>query len=104
MKPHRLFISHSSGDAAVARELRAVLEADGYTCWMAPDDVTGTSSWIEQILEAIKASAVMIVLVSDRANRSSHVSREVALAFDRQHPVLPITSSPWAQRGSSSIS
>ena len=35
-----LFISHSHQDVLAARDLRALLEAAGYTCWMAPDDVT----------------------------------------------------------------
>ncbi len=85
-----LFISHSSGDAEVARELRADLETAGYTCWMAPDDMDGSDPWAEQILSAIKNSRAMLVLISDNANRSNHVSREVNLALGRKRAVLPI--------------
>jgi hypothetical protein len=85
-----LFISHSSGDAEVARTLRAELEDAGYTCWLAPDDVVGTSPWAEQILAAIAGSRAMLVLVSERSNRSQHVSREVGLANGRNRAIIPV--------------
>jgi hypothetical protein len=85
-----LFISHSSGDADVARELRALLEAAGYTCWMAPDDVTATTPWAEQILRAIETSRAMLVLISARSTQSTHVSREVELASSRGRAIFPI--------------
>jgi serine/threonine-protein kinase len=90
MEQRDLFLSHSSGDAEVARELRSELEAAGYSCWMAPDDVDGTDPWAEQILAAIEACSAMLVLISGNANRSPHVSREVNLALGRRRPVLPI--------------
>lgn len=90
MTSRDVFISHSSGDAEVARDLRSVLEQAGYSCWMAPDDIVGTETWTEQILGAIADSKAMIVLVSSAANRSAHVSREVNLALGRSRAVLPI--------------
>jgi serine/threonine-protein kinase len=95
-----LFLSHSSGDAVSARQLRAALETAGYRCWMAPDDVVGKDTWTEQILEAIAASRAMVVLISSRANASEHVSREVNLALGRKHPVLPIRIEPVGPEGS----
>lgn len=94
-----LFISHSSGDGDVARELRAELEAAGYSCWMAPDDVTGTDTWAEQILAAIRDSRAMLVLISSNSNRSHHVAREVGLASGRDRAVLPIRIEAVAAEG-----
>jgi serine/threonine protein kinase len=85
-----IFLSHSSGDADAARELRAELEAVGYSCWMAPDDVDGTDPWAEQILRAVQDCRAMLVLISSHANQSPHVSREVNLALGRKRAVLPI--------------
>jgi serine/threonine-protein kinase len=90
MTPRDVFISHSSADAELARDLRAILEGAGYSCWMAPDDIVGTETWTEQILGAIANSKAMIVLVSSAANASPHVSREVNLALGRKRAVLPV--------------
>jgi serine/threonine-protein kinase len=90
MEVRDLFVSYSSEDADVARDLRRVLEDGGFSCWMAPDDITGTGTWAEQILDAIESSRALIVLVSGNANASPHVSREVNLALGRKRPILPI--------------
>lgn len=95
-----IFLSHASVDVAAARELRGALELVGYTCWMAPDDIVGTDAWSEQILAAINGARAMLVLVSDAANRSAHVSREVNLAISAGRPVLPVRIESVMPRGS----
>lgn len=85
-----LFLSHSSADVTIARELRIRLEASGYSCFTAPDDVTGRGSWTEQIVEAIDRCRVLVVLISHNALRSQHVSKEVGLAVERSKPLLPV--------------
>jgi len=95
-----LFISHASEDSAAAQELRAELESAGYTCWLAPDDVVASRPWAEQILSAIESTRVMVVLISQHANNSVHVSREVNLALGRARVVLPIRIEPVAPGGS----
>ena len=95
-----LFISYDSGDTAAATELRSFLAEDGYRIWMAPDDIRGSRPWAEQILEAISAMTMMVVLVSSRAVRSAHVAREVNLAFDQGKPVLPVRLEPVVMSGS----
>lgn len=99
MTRHDLFISHSSADAVAARELRALLQSAGYSCWMAPDDVTGTDPWAQQILAAIDDSRAMLVLVSAQSNRSTHVAREVELASSRGRIILPFRVEAVAPAG-----
>jgi hypothetical protein len=94
-----VFISYGSDDVALARELRRHLEAGDYSCWMAPDDVSGPKSWAEQIVDAIGSSKVMLVLISATSNQSSHVSKEVDLALGAGIAVLPVRVEDVAPSG-----
>jgi predicted ATPase len=94
------FISHSSTDGGQARELRRVLTEGGYEAWIAPDDITGSGPWAEQIVAAITGCSVMVVLLSRAANESRHVAREVHLALEHGKPVLPIRMEGGVTTGS----
>lgn len=85
-----VFLSHSSLDAVAARQLRAALQEAGLTTWMAPDDVTSARPWAEQIGDAIERARLLVVLISQAANDSDHVAREVAMAVRRKLPLLPV--------------
>jgi hypothetical protein len=95
-----VFISHEKNDSGIAREIRAFLEAGGFSCWMAPDDIRGPAPWPEQIADAIDSSAVMLVVVSAHANNSPHVSREVDLALEKGKPLLPVRVADIVPTGS----
>ncbi len=84
-----LFVSHASVDVGVARELCGVLEGVGFRCWLAPDDVVG-GDWAAQIAAAVEGSDGLVVLLSEGANGSAHVAREVTLAIERGRPVIPV--------------
>ncbi len=58
-------------------------------CWLASDDIVG-DDWPAQIASAVAASDALIVLLSEAANRSAHVAREVTLAVQKERPVIPI--------------
>jgi hypothetical protein len=77
---HEVFISHSSYDATVAREVCAALEDAGIPCWIAPRDILPGHSWSGAIVSGIEGSRVVMVVISARANGSPEVLREVELA------------------------
>lgn len=95
-----VFISHEKSDDGLAHEIRSYLQAGGFTCWLAPDDIHGPTPWPEQISNAIDACDVMLVIVSAHANRSPHVSREVDLAVEKAKPLLPVRVEDIAPTGS----
>jgi len=77
----RIFVSHASGDAQVANEVVQSLETTGgRACWIAPRDVRAGHDYRSEILSSIKACSHFILLMSDAANTSPHVLREVSLA------------------------
>jgi nitrous oxidase accessory protein NosD len=97
--PIDVFISYGHADLAIAREMRTHLEAGGYRCWLAPDDVTGPTTWADQIVKAIRDCRVLLVLVSSDANGSDHVSKEVDLAVEYGKPQLPVRIEDFTPSG-----
>ncbi len=85
-----LFISYSTPDLDKAHAIRVALEASGYSAWMAPDDIVGTTPWAEQISDAVAGCRAMLVLVSGASAASRHVPKEAELAFGKAKPLIPV--------------
>ena len=86
---HDVFISYSKSDKATADAVCHALEADGIRCWVAPRDVSPGLSWKQSIVDAIREARTMVLIFSDEANSSPQVRREVDIAFESGHPILP---------------
>jgi hypothetical protein len=84
-----VFVSYSQHDSGTAFALVKHVEAAGVPCWVAPRDVTPGAEWAAEIVEAIAASRVMVLVLSASADRSQQVHREVERAVHRRVPVLP---------------
>jgi hypothetical protein len=85
-----VFISHASKNAESANEIRTYLEARGLKCWIAPRDVRHGKDYGDEILRGIEKSKSFVLLVSDAANASPHVKRELERAVNYAKPVFPI--------------
>jgi hypothetical protein len=85
-----IFISHGSGDKAVAEELCRGFEAAGLTCWIAPRNIDPGSSWTGSIMQAISDCRVMVLIFSAASNASDHVEREILHAVEKRCHILPI--------------
>lgn len=88
--PKQVFISHASKDAEEALMLANYLEARGLSCWLAPRDIPKGSEFAEALLDGIDESHIMLVLLTEIANCSQHVVREINHAVDRRKPILPV--------------
>ena len=86
----KAFICHSSHEAEEAMALVQALESLGTTCWIAPRNIPAGSPYPEQIVSAIKQCSIFVVILSQSANGSPHVLREVELAVSQRKPVLPV--------------
>lgn len=84
-----IFVSYSQPDRECAFQLVAQLEADGLSVWIAPRDISPAADWAEEIIDAISAARVMVLVFSAHCNDSPQVRREVERAVHRQVPVLP---------------
>jgi hypothetical protein len=84
-----IFISHSSDDDSIAKELCDFLEASNVKCWIDHRDIPHSSSWDESIVKAIKNSNLILLVFSKKANVSSHVKRELAIAVKYEIDIIP---------------
>jgi len=87
--PRPVFISYSQPDREPAFGIVARLESSGIDCWIAPRDVTPAADWAEEIVAAIAAARVMVLVFSSSTNDSPQVRREVERAVHRRVTVLP---------------
>jgi TIR domain len=89
MASRAVFVSYSLSDRDTATGLVRYLEANGIECWVAPRDVTPGADWAAEIVDAIAAARVMVLIFSASANISPQVRREVERAVHREVIVLP---------------
>jgi TolB-like protein/Flp pilus assembly protein TadD len=88
--PTSVFISHSSGDRAIANAACESLEAAGIRCWIAPRDVKGGRFYPSEIIQAIRRSNVFLLIFSEAANASDQVLQELERATHLKIPILAI--------------
>jgi tetratricopeptide (TPR) repeat protein len=84
-----VFISHSSKDRPTADAICSHLESAGIKCWIAPRDIEPGATWTKGIMQGLDACRVLILVLSEHANDSDHVQREVAKAFSSRLAVIP---------------
>jgi len=87
---HEVFISYSSKDKTAADAVCAILESECIRCWIAPRDVRAGEEWGDSILNGIKGSRVMVLVLSANANESPHIRREVERAVSLGIAIIPV--------------
>jgi hypothetical protein len=87
---HDVFISYSTKDKTVADAVCAKLESHKIRCWIAPRDVPAGQPYAASLVKAIRASSVIVLVLSQGSNQSTHVLREVGEAVDSGIPILPL--------------
>jgi TIR domain/LCCL domain len=84
------FISYASEDESVASTISAYLEQSGVSCWIASRDVRPGADYGAEIIDAIEASASLVLVLSEHANSSEFVKREVERAVSKGKPIFPV--------------
>jgi len=93
---HQVFISYAVEDRRIADAVCATLEARGIGCWIAPRDVLPGKNYAEAIIQAIRQSRVMVLILSAHSNNSAPVAREVERAADSEIDILTFRTEPVA--------
>ena len=84
-----IFISYSSNDLQQAETVRNVLEKNGLSCWMAPRDIPGGSNYTKEIPIAIRNCKVFVLVLSESAQSSHWVLKELDSAVNCGKVILP---------------
>ena len=83
-----IFLSHSSKNHPMAEELCGLLEARGHQCFLAPRDIRSGFEYAEEIMDGMERSDVMLLLLSEEANNSPHVLREIERAVSKKIRII----------------
>jgi len=83
-----IFISHSSKEAAIAENVCNILEQNGKKCFLAPRDIQAGKEYAEEIINGIDNAETILLLMSEAANQSPHVLREIERAVSKNIPIL----------------
>ena len=84
-----VFISYKAEEFDEAKTIKQVLETNGISCWLAPNSIPGGSSYASEIPKAIRECKVFVVLISEQAQKSQWVPRELDQAVNNQKLIMP---------------
>ncbi len=77
---HSCFISHSSQDKDLARQLRARMRDEGLRVWLDEDEIKGGRELHPQIDEAIRQYDKLLLILSEASMQSKWVKTELRRA------------------------
>jgi formylglycine-generating enzyme required for sulfatase activity len=84
-----VFISYAREDQIYARKLANDLRARGFETWM-DDRIDFGDRWWQTIVQAVRASAAFIVVMTPDAEQSEWVEKEILLAQRERKPIFPL--------------
>lgn len=84
------FISYASQNKETAFDIVNSLEKRGMKCWVAPRDVRPGEDYPAEIIRGIERSNCLVLVLSEAANNSKFVRREVERAVNYGKPIFPI--------------
>ena len=85
-----VFISYSTKNAEQAKMLHKVLTNHGIGVWMAPGNIPVGSSYAGEITRALKGADGLVLLLTDAAQNSMWVDKEVERALTYGKPIFPV--------------
>lgn len=83
-----IFLSHASKEHGEAEKLCNLLESKGHQCFLAPRNIRSGHEYAEEILDGIERSDVMVLFLSEAANESPHVLREIERAVSKKIKIV----------------
>ncbi len=85
-----VFVSYSRSDRERVVELVERMRSAGIGVWVDEGGIHGASLWGQEIVDAIDASKVMVLMISDSSITSDNVVKELSIASEEKKPILPV--------------
>lgn len=86
-----VFISYSSKDQDNAVALKSFINGKGINTWMAPFDIPPGSKYAEIINKAIKECSCCVMILSNNAQQSVWVAKEIERILNYHKPLIPLS-------------
>jgi hypothetical protein len=91
-KPYfRLFISHTSSNAALATKLKQKLWFFGISAFVAHEDIEPTREWQIEIESALRTMDGILALLTADFHTSHWTDQEIGSALGRCLPIIPLS-------------
>jgi hypothetical protein len=87
---HDIFISHAHKDKRIVDAICKKLESAQIRCGIAARNISAGEDWTEATRKAIGSCPLMILVLSENANASPHIEREIAHAFYTGRQIFPV--------------
>lgn len=84
------FISYSSKHQEAADSMKNLLDKKGIDSWMAPGDLPAGSEYAGIIDSVISSCSCLVLILSQAAQNSNWVKKEVCIAVGSGKPIIPM--------------
>lgn len=91
---HRIFISYPSSRQSQAMKIVGTVESHDLSCWIAPRNIPAGSDYIQEISKAIDGCSDFILLLSEDAQDSVWIRKELQRAVDKKKHIIPLLLEP----------
>ena len=88
----RVFMSHLSGKKSAVHSLARVLEAFGFSAFVAHDAIRPSRAWLLEIERALRSCDLLVAYVSPGFRESDWTDQEVGWALGRDLITIPVSA------------
>lgn len=92
MKRLRLFISYSTKDKIIAREIANIFERyTGFEVFLGHDDLDYSSNWLDDIWKRLNKADIVLPILSKEFLTSGFANQEIGIAVARSKNIIPLS-------------
>jgi Tfp pilus assembly protein PilF len=85
-----VFVSYATADRKRALDVCKAIEGRGTRCWISSRDVPPGENYQEAIVRSLRAAPAMVLVLTEAANHSDEIKKELSLASRYRVPVIAL--------------